>query len=43
LKVPNDIEYRNLPVMGFERTDVRTAAAVVLTLRARQPARSTSP
>ena len=35
LKVSNDIEYRNLPVTGFRRTDVRTAAAVVLTLRAR--------
>lgn len=35
LKVSNDIEYRNLPVFGFRRTDMRTAAAVVLTLRAR--------
>lgn len=35
LKVSNDIEYRNLPVFGFQRTDMRTAAAVVLTLRAR--------
>jgi putative salt-induced outer membrane protein YdiY len=35
LKVSNDIEYRNLPVAGFRRTDMRTAAAVVLTLRAR--------
>jgi putative salt-induced outer membrane protein YdiY len=35
LKVSNDVEYRNLPVTGFERTDVRTAAAVVLTLRKR--------
>ncbi|HUE90364.1 MAG TPA: DUF481 domain-containing protein [Vicinamibacterales bacterium] len=34
LKVSNDIEYRNLPVFGFRRTDMRTAAAVVLTLRA---------
>ena len=35
LKVSNDVEYRNLPVTGFERTDVRTSAAVVLTLRRR--------
>jgi putative salt-induced outer membrane protein YdiY len=35
LKVSNDIEYRNLPVFAFRRTDMRTAAAIVLTLRAR--------
>jgi len=35
LKVSNEVEYRNLPVTGFERTDVRTAAAVVLSLRKR--------
>jgi putative salt-induced outer membrane protein YdiY len=35
LKVANDIEYRNLPVFGFERSDARTAAAVVLTWRSR--------
>jgi putative salt-induced outer membrane protein YdiY len=35
LKISNDIEYRNLPVFGFRRTDMRTAAAIVLTLRAR--------
>jgi putative salt-induced outer membrane protein YdiY len=34
LKVSNDVEYRNLPVFGFRRSDMRTAAAVVLTLRA---------
>jgi putative salt-induced outer membrane protein YdiY len=36
LKVSNEVEYRNLPVTGFERTDVRTAAAVVLSLRRRE-------
>jgi putative salt-induced outer membrane protein YdiY len=35
LKVSNDIEYRNLPVFGFRRTDARTAGALVITLRAR--------
>jgi putative salt-induced outer membrane protein YdiY len=34
LKVSNDIEYRNLPVFGFRRTDARTAADLVITLRA---------
>jgi putative salt-induced outer membrane protein YdiY len=35
LKVSNDFEYRHLPVLGFQRTDSRTAAAVVLTWRSR--------
>lgn len=35
LKVSNAVEYRNLPVPGFRRTDMRTSAAVVLTLRER--------
>ena len=33
LKVSNEFEYRNLPVLGFRRSDSRTAAAVVLALR----------
>lgn len=35
LKISNDFEYRNLPVLNFRRADVRTSAAVVVTLRAR--------
>ena len=38
LKASNSIEYRNVPVVGFKRTDVRTSAALVLSLRpAKQP------
>ena len=34
-RVANSIEYRNLPVPGFRRSDMRTSAALVLTLRDR--------
>lgn len=32
-KLSNAVEYRNLPVAGFERADMRTSAALVLTFR----------
>lgn len=35
LKASNSIEYRNIPVAGFLRTDVRTSAALVLSLQRR--------
>jgi putative salt-induced outer membrane protein YdiY/ketosteroid isomerase-like protein len=39
LKASHSLEYRNLPVPGFGRTDTRTAAALVLTFQ-RAPARA---
>lgn len=35
LKVSNIVEYRNAPVAGFRRTDMRMAAALVMTLQRR--------
>ena len=35
LKASNSIEYRNVPVVGFRRTDIRTSAALVLSLQRR--------
>jgi putative salt-induced outer membrane protein YdiY len=43
LKVSNDIEYRHVPVAGFRRLDIRTAAAIALTLRARSRGRAFLP
>ncbi|MEQ1911521.1 MAG: DUF481 domain-containing protein [Vicinamibacterales bacterium] len=39
LKASNWIEYRNAPVAGFRRTDIRTSAALVLSLQRRPSAR----
>jgi putative salt-induced outer membrane protein YdiY len=35
LRASHTVEYRNAPVAGFGRTDMRTAAALVVTLRGR--------
>ncbi len=37
LKVSHALEYRHAPVAGFGRTDMRTAAALVVTLRQHRP------
>jgi putative salt-induced outer membrane protein len=43
LKASMAIEYRNRPVPGFRRTDMRTAAALVLTFRRSPRGRNTAP
>jgi putative salt-induced outer membrane protein YdiY len=38
LKVSQAVEYRNLPVPGFQRADMRSSAALVLAMSGRSPA-----